>query len=242
MIKKLTVIFATLVLTACGGGGGGGGGGSSSAPSTPVTVPLLSSIANQITNGSTYSFAVSGYWSTESNTISGSVISDDFPATSSVISGISYLKQNTVEVGSATALNGTVINLGNDYNSYFNPSNYSRTFTDTNPFVVYSPYTYPSTITTGDAGSFANFTLYSTPAMITVTGSGTQSYEVLPNNSSSVILKITSNVFNTNSQKTFMTVVNYQLTTAGVITPIKFEYYRYNFSGETPYYIVYTKQ
>lgn len=242
LLLSLLVSISAVGLTACGGGGGGSSS-TTATPATPVTVPLLTAISNGINNGSTIGFSVTGYWSIPTNTItSGSGITDDFPATSDIVNSISYLKQHSVTTGSATALNGVVIDLSSDNYTYYNPSTYATSFVDDSPFVVYAPYTYPSTITTGDSGQFATVTLYTTPAMLTVSGSGTQSYEVLPNTSTSVLVKVTTNVYNTSSQLTLKTISTSSITTAGVMSPIQTEQYRYSASGSTPYYIVYTAQ
>ena len=143
--------------------------------------------------------------------------------------------------GTATALNATVLNLNTTGSSYANPSTYATVIIDdTNPYAVINPYTYPATVTTGDAGQFATGITYSSSSKTTVTGSITQSYQVLADTSTSVLIKILTNVYNTSSVQTLQSITSYTITTSGVITPIKLEQYSYSVGGSTPYYLVET--
>ena len=242
--RILTALITTLILASCGGGGGGGSSSTPApAPTAAVTVPLLTAIANSTNNSSSKSFTVSGYYSTTNNTLTGSGTRNVSAATSAVISGVSYLRQSSVTTGTATALNATVLNLNTSGISYANPSTYATVIIDdTNPYVVINPYTYPATVTTGDAGQFATGITYSNSSKTTVTGSVTQNYQVLANTSTSVLVKVITNVYNTSSVQTLQSITTSTIDTSGAITPVTLEQYSYSVGGSTPYYIVETYQ
>lgn len=114
-MKKLTYILsilATALLVACGGGDGGGSSSSSApAPTAAVTVPLLTAIQRSANTSQAYNFDVTGYWSTAGNNLTGSGSRTVSAGVSSVVGGTTYTKITGTTLGSATATNGTVLNL-----------------------------------------------------------------------------------------------------------------------------------
>jgi|GEM_PF-956867 hypothetical protein len=240
---RIAVTLVTAFLIASCGGGGGGDSTASPVPATPVTVPLLTAIANSTNNSSSKTFTVSGYYSSTGNTLTGSGTRNVSAAISAVLSGVSYLKQTTVTTGTATALNATVLNLNTSGITYANPSTYATVIVDnTNPYSVINPYTYPATVTTGDAGQFATGVTYSNSSKTTVTGSITQSYQVLANTTTSVLIKVITNVYNISNALTLQSISTFSITTSGAISLISLEQYSYSVGGSTPYYIVETFQ
>lgn len=245
LLLALLISISAIGLTACGGGGGGGGSSSAPAP-TPtaaVTVPLTTAIANSVNNSLTKSLTVSGWYLATSSTLSGSGNRNVSAGIAAVVNGVSYLKQTGITTGTATISTGGTLNLNSTGVSYVSPSTYATAIIDdVNPYAVFAPYTYPATVSTGDAGQFATATLYTSSAKTTQSGTLIQTYQVLANTADSVTIKVISNVYNMSAQQTLQSISTQTVTTTGAMTPIAFEQYRYAESGRDPYYIKFTFQ
>ena len=235
--------LATVLLVACGGGGGGGSSSSSTtpAPATAVTVPLLAAIQSSVSTSHAYNFNVTGYWATTGNTLTGSGSRTVSAGVSSVVSGTTYTKVTGTTLGSATAVNGTVLNLNTTGLEYLNPTTYASVIIDDgDAYAVYSTYTYPTTVTSGDTGQYATAVIYSDSTRSTVIGTATFTYVTSANTSDSITMKQIVNVYNTGNQQTLQSVSTSTISTAGVTALVSFEQYRYAASGSTPYYIKYS--
>ena len=244
-MKKLGYLLsalATTLLVACGGGGGGGGGSSSApAPTAAVTVPLLAAIQRSANTSQAYNFDVTGYWSTAGNNLTGSGSRTVSAGVSSVVSGTTYTKITGTTLGSATATNGTVLNLNSTGVEYLNPSTYATVIVDDgDAYAVYSTYTYPTTLTSGDTGQYATAVIYSNSSKTTVIGTAKFTYVTSANTSDSLTVKQIVDVFNTGTQQTLQSISTSTISTAGVSTLVSFEQYRYAASGSTPYYLKYS--
>lgn len=229
------------LLVACGGGGGGGSSSSSTpAPAAAVTVPLLAAIQGSVSTSHAYNFNVTGFWSTAGNTLTGSGSRTVSAGVSSVVNGTTYTKVTGTTLGSATASNGTVLNLNTTGIEYLNPTTYASVLIDDgDAYAVYSTYTYPTTITSGDTGQYATAVIYSDSTRTTVIGSATFTYVTSANTNDSITMKQIVNVYNTGNQQTLQSISTSTISTAGVSTLVSFEQYRYAASGSTPYYLKY---
>jgi len=243
LLLSLLVSILAIGLTACGGGGGGGGGGDPvPTPTVAVTVPLLAAVQNSVGSSHAYNFNVSGFWNTANNTLTGAGSRTDSAGVSAIVGGVTYIKVTGTTTGTATAVDSTSLNLNQSGVEYLNPTTFATVIVDdTNPYAVYSTYTYPATVSVGDTGQYATATLYSSSAKTTVVGSATLTYQVLANNSTSVLLKVITNVYNTSSQQTLQSITTSTISTAGISTLVSVEQYRYSASGSTPYYIKYAQ-
>lgn len=243
-MKKLAYLLsalATALLVACGGGGGGSSGSSSTpTPAAAVTVPLLAAIQGSVNTSHAYNFNVTGYWSTTSNALTGSGSRTVSAGVSSVVNGTTYIKVTGTTLGSATATNGTALNLNTTGIEYLNPTTFASVIIDDgDAYAVYSTYTYPTTVTSGDTGRYATATIYSDSTRTTVIGTAIFTYVTSYNTSDSITIKQIVDVYNTGNQQTLQSISTSTINTAGVATLVSFEQYRYAASGSTPYYLKY---
>jgi hypothetical protein len=230
----LLVTLSAIVLTACGRDGDG-------SATNPVTVPLLAAMQDSVDRSHAYKFSVSGYYGTDKNTITGSGSRTVTAAVSSSFNGTAYKKSLATTTGSARAANGQALNLAVRSAEYINPATSTPVFDDSETvFAAYSGYAYPAKATTGDRRQYGSVTLYTDSSMTTRSGTGTISYQILPNNSTSVLLKQVTKIYNSRKKQTLESITTSTITTNGVATDVSFEQYRYVASGSTPFYIKYT--
>lgn len=240
LLLSLLVAISAIGLTACGGGGGGGSSSSTPAPANATTVPLLAAIQNSVNNSQALNFNVTGFWNTSNNTLTGAGSRTVSAGVSAIVGGVTYTKVSGTTTGSATATDGTVLNLNDSSAEYLNPTTFATVIDDSgNPYAVFAAYTYPTNVSVGDNGQYTTATLYSDSTKTTVTGSATLTYQVLANDSTSVLVKVITDVYNTSNVKTLQSISTQKITTAGVSTPVSLEQYRYAVGGATPYYIKY---
>lgn len=124
---------------------------------------------------------------------------------------------------------------------YLNPTTYATAIVDDgDAYTVYSSYTYPATITSGDTGQYATAVIYSNSSKTTVIGTAKFTYVTSANTSDSLTVKQIVDVYKTGNQQTLQSISTSTITTAGVSTLVSFEQYKYAVSGGTPYYIKYS--
>lgn len=242
-MKKMSYplgVLASVFLVACGGGGGSS---TPAAPAAAVSVPLLATIQKDVNSSRSYNFNVSGYYSTSGNTITGAVSRTVSAGVPSVVGGTTYTYVTGTTTGTATAKDGTALDLNSTGIEYLNPTTYATVIADdSNSYAVYSSYTYPATLTVGDAGQYATAVLYSSSAKTTVIGSATVSYEALANTSDSLKVRQTTNIYNTSSQLTYQTIATSTINTAGTSSLDSVELYDFGIIPSSPkYYIKYGK-
>jgi hypothetical protein len=234
ILTYLLVTLSAIVLTACGRDGDG------SATST-VNVPLSAAIQNSVDRSHAYKFSVSGYYGTNKNTLTGTGSRTVTAASPSSFNGAAYQKSIGITTGSAITASGQELNLDVRSVEYINPATSTPAFDDSETvFAAYSGYAYPAKASTGDGRKYGSVTLYTNSSMTTRSGSGTISYQLLPNDSSSLILKQVTKIYNSSKKQTLESITTSTVTTKGVVTDVSFEQYRYATSGSTPYYIKYT--
>lgn len=231
ILTYLLVTLSAIVLTACGRDGDG----------TPVTVPLQAAIQKSVDSSHTYKFSVSGFYGSKANTLTGSGTRTVTAGVATNFNGTAYRKSLGIITGSATTANGQVLNFNVRAQEYINATTATPAFDDSETvFAAYSGYSYPVTASTGDSRQYGSVTLYSDSSMTTKSGTGTISYQILPKDSSSVILKQVTKIYNSSKRQTLESITTSTVTTNGVSTDVSFEQYRYAPSGSTPYYIKYT--
>lgn len=235
ILTYFLVTLSAIVLTSCGRDG------DDSTSTNAVNVPLLAAIQNSIKSSHSYKFSVSGFYDTKKNILTGTGSRTVTAGVSTAFNGVTYLKSSGITSGTAKAVSGDELNLNVRSLEYINPATSAPAFDDSETvFAKYSTYTYPKTASSGDNKQYGTITLYTDNSMTTISGTGTISYQVLSNNSTSLILKQTSKIYNSSKQQTLESITTSTVTKNGVSTDTSFEQYRYAASGSTPYYIKYS--
>lgn len=235
--KVATVIF-TIFITACSGGGGSTTA-VSEVPAT-VTVPLLTAIGNEINNGYTKNFTLTGTWGT--STVTGNGTDTAGAATSAVLNGISYLKQTGID-SYTYAINGVNYSVNNTAIAYNNPSNYAPAFNDSGTeYRAYpSTFVWPASIKTGDTGSFTDVPVYTDSTLSTQTKTLKISYSVTADTASTVLFTLITNGYNMSNVRTYTSTGVRKIATDGTVARVKATYINYPTTG-SQWNLTYTYQ
>jgi len=195
----LMAMVFTILLAGCGGGGGDSGS-SSSAPVQSVSVPLQTAVANEVNNGITVNFSISGTVGATAVTGSGTLMDDK--AVAAMLNGVSVLK--TTETLSGTVIaNGAASPFSASRTIFRNPATFAEVLEDLGgPVVVFPEYTYPASVKAGDAATLVTATAFSSSAQTIKTGTVALSYSVAADTATSLLVTFIETDFDNNNVKT----------------------------------------
>jgi hypothetical protein len=207
-----------------------------------VTVPLLTAIQNNVTNGYSKTFTISGYDNTPATPITGSGSLTVGGATSTILNGVPYLKE--VEILSASLIvNGSTTPINAVAAGYINPSTFATVIVDeTNPYFILPAYTIPASVVAGQTGIYGTATEYSSSSKTTVIGTVVGSYEILSDSSTSLLYKSISDFYDTSYNHTVQSAILYRVTTSGAITPLSSTVLSFSVNGSIPLTYTFTYQ
>ncbi|KWR91861.1 hypothetical protein [Cupriavidus sp. IDO] len=212
--NNLMAVVFTMLLGACGGGGDGGSS-SNSASTQSVSVPLQTAVANEVNNGITVNFSISGTVSGVPVTGSGT-LKDDKPV-AATFNGAAALKTTETVSGTIT-VNGVSAPFSVTTIIFRNPATFAEFSEDLGDQVVDFPdYTYPATVKAGDSATLVTGTAFSSSARTTKIGTVTRSYSVAADTSTSLLVTFTETDFDNNSVKTADAQTTFRVDTMGNI-------------------------
>lgn len=209
------VCLMSLVLAACGGGG-------SSGPSGPVastlSFPLRSGYNTTVANGLSKSFTISG-------TCSGTGNRAQAPATTAAtfegVAGFSATSSLTMSF-----TNCTPASIAQSLTSYWDSNYVPRGFNTgassaaPNYGVYLTPPSIPTSVTVGGTGIIGTETLYTDSTKATGYGTSAISYVIEADTSTTAIVNLISNTYNTGNTLLMTEQARYRITSTGALTPV----------------------
>jgi len=221
--KSAAMMLLALALNGCGGGGGGLTG------TTPpaATFDLQTGSSGLVANGQSSDVTLSG-------TVVVSGTSEPFTgtATLTLAAGVSATFNGEGALSQTETISGTVTAAGSSAPYTSSVVDYYATGDDaflgetgTNEYdVAQTAFTYPASVVAGDSGVLGTTNDYTDSSMGTPTGTTQVSYAVTAVASTAsdatptVMVAITSQINDTNSNPLETDVTNYSLTDGGVLT------------------------
>ncbi len=187
-----SIFLSALLLSACGGGGGGGGGGVAVPVASTSSFSMVTIFANQINNGYTKNFAVTG---TEviggvTYNVTGSGSMTVSPAVNTVFEGQAAL-QNTSTVNGNVTVNGVSAPIADTSQSYSSSSYVPLGQSNGEYWVVQGIATIPSTVSVGDTAVIGTYSRYTDSSKAAVLGIAQVSYVVEPDTATTAIVNLT---------------------------------------------------
>ena len=214
--------FGPAFLLLVGFSGCGGGGGGAAAPSGPVTstlsFPLQSGYKTTVANGLSKSFTISG-------TCSGTGNRAQAPATTAAtfegVAGFSAASSITMSL-----TNCTPASIAQSSTSYWD-SNYvphgfntGASSVKANYGVYLTPPSIPTSVTVGGTGVIGTETLYTDSTKATGYGTSAISYIIEADTSTTAIVNLISNTYNTGNTLLWTEQARYRITSTGALTPV----------------------
>ena len=210
-------IFA-IALTACGGGGG------SAAPPPATTYDLQTGISNLVSQGLTSNVALSGtvIASGQSVSFTGTGTFTLTPSVAATFNNSAAASQTQTLSGTITA-NGQTVTLPTasvvDY--YASGTDAFLGETGSSEYdVAQTPFTYPTMVVGGSAGTLGTISRYSDSTMSVPLGTTEVTYAVTApvDPGSPVLVKLTNQIKDALGSVTETDVTSYDLSSAGILT------------------------
>jgi hypothetical protein len=202
----------------------GCGGGSSSIATTPppTTFDLQTGIAGLVMNGQTASVTLSGTAIASGSSVpfTGSGTLTLAPAQSATFNGAGALSQIETISGTVTAAGQSAPYSSSVTDFYATGNDAFVGESGTNEYdVAQTAFTYPTTVMAGSSGILGTASNYTDSTMGVAQGTTQVSYAVTATagSSSSVMVAVTDQVYDTQSTLVDTDVTNYSLTDAGVL-------------------------
>lgn len=207
----LALALSTTFLAACGGGG------DTPAPTGPVasslSFPLQSGYRALVANGLSKNFTVSG-------TCTGSGNKSSSPATTAAtfegVAGLSATSTLTISLTNCTPASTAVTST-----AYFDTNYDPRGFNSVgvNYGVYLTPLVIPTSVAVGGTGTAGTATLYTDSTKTTPNGSIVLSYVVEADTSTTAIVNLIANMYNTSGTLTATERSRFRITSTGALTP-----------------------
>jgi hypothetical protein len=221
MTSVMVAALAASVLCGCGGGSGG-----SDVASTPpaATFDLQTGIAGLVMNGQTASVTLSG-----SAVVSGSSVPFTGTGTLTLAPGVSATFNGAGALSQTETISGTVTAAGQSaaYSSSavdFYATGDGALVGETEPSsgeyaVAQTPFSYPASVMAGSSGVLGITSNYTDSTMSVAEGTTQVSYTVtaVAGSTSSVMVAVTDQLYDTQSNLVETDVTNYSLTDSGVL-------------------------
>jgi len=221
-----------------------------------VTVNVQTALTSIGTNGLNQNFTISGTYSTYQVTGNGNETVT--PATATTLNGTPVLSETSTFSGtiSVESRNVTISQTGT---AYLNPTNYDFVAEDDSAnssysgskayYKTYATVAYPTTVQAGASGLAATTNLYSDPSMATQIGTGTLSYSVAADGSSTSTLLVTfvEDQYDMSNTHTLEDTITYRIDTSGNGSLVSADGINYggdanSTAGATGYNITFTYQ
>ena len=221
-----------------------------------VTVNVQTALTSIGTNGLNQNFTISGTYSTYQATGQGNETVT--PATATTLNGTSVLLETSTFSGTIVVKNRSVTISETDM-AYLNPTNYdfiagadsaNSSYSGSEAYyTTYATVAYPTTVQAGASGLVATTKLYSDPVMATQIGTGTLSYSVAADGSSTSTLLVTfvQDQYDMSNTHTLEKTVTYRVDTSGNGSLVSADGINYggdanSTAGATGYNITFTYQ
>lgn len=214
---RFSVFLFAILLTACGGGGGGGGAASPVA--SPSSFSAVTVFANQINNGYTKNFAITGTQVVGGDTynVTGTGSVTVSPAVNTVFEGQSAL-QNTSTVNGTITVNGISAPVSDTSQSYSSSSYVPLGESNGEYWVVQGIATIPSTVIVGDAGAIGTYTRYTDSSKTVVLGTAQVSYSVEADTATTAIINVTLQEYDGTNVLEVTAQTRWRIDTLGNVT------------------------
>jgi hypothetical protein len=222
--KSAAAMLLALALNGCGGGSSGGLTGTTP---PPETFDLQTGISGLVANGQSSNVTLSG-----TAVVNGTSVPFTGTATLTLAAGVSgtfngegALSQTETISGTVTAAGATAPYTSSVVDYYATGNDAFLGETGSSEYdVAQTAFTYPASVVAGDSGVLGTTTNYTDSSMGTTTGTTQVSYTVTAVTSTAsdatptVMVAITSQIDDTNSNPLETDVTNYSLTDGGVLT------------------------
>jgi len=215
----LLACLASIVLFGCGGGGGG----NEPAPVPPATTDtyqLWGAWVNYATASSTRNFTISGSVNGVGVTGSGSATMGSL--TSGTFEGKAALRKTTTVSGTISGAGQTIPYGGSS--TTFLDTNYLPFGASATEYVVVTGTSIPQTAKVNDTSVLYTYTRYPSSAKSYSIGTGVVSFALIPETSSSSLLKVISVDKTTGGTVEDTTIQTFRITPEGALTPLTEEY------------------
>ncbi len=188
VLFNLASFLIAILVSACGGGGGSGGTGLVVSANT-FSLPAV--LANQINNGYTQNFTVSG---TEiiggiTYNVTGTGTITVTPAVDTVFEGQVAL-QNSSTINATLTANGISVSVTDTSQSFSTTSYAPLGMSNGEYWVVQGVPVIPATVIVGDTGVVGTYTRYEDNTKATVLGTAEVSYVVEADTATSVVINL----------------------------------------------------
>jgi hypothetical protein len=186
-----------------------------------VTVNVQTALASIGTNGLNQNFTISGTYSTDQATGQGNETVK--PATATTLNGTPVLLETSTFSGTIVVKNHNVTISQTD-TAYLTPATYQFVAVNHSGrsggkayYEVYTTQTYPTTVQAGASGLVATTKLYSDPSMATQIGTGTLSYSVAADGSSTstLLVMFVEDQYDMSNTHTLENTITYRVDTSG---------------------------
>ena len=210
-------LVTTLMLVALSGCGGGGGGSSGPVTSTQ-SFPLQSANKSTEANGWSKSFTVSGTCSGTGNYAKAPA---NTPATFEGIAGFSAAVTITMSFTNCTPASIAQSETAY-YDSNYVPLGYNTgtSSADANYGVFLTPPSIPVSVTVGGTGIIGTETLYTDSTKTTPYGTSNISYVVEADTSTTAIVNLINNTYNTSNTLLATEQDRYRIASTGALIPV----------------------
>jgi hypothetical protein len=226
VMRRTSTAFAALAgivaiaLTACGGGGGGG----SAAPPPATTYDLQKGISNLVSQGQTGNLALSGTLMQNGTAVSftGTGTLTLAPSVAATFNNSAAMSQTQTIAGTITAAGQTIPVPATSVVDYY-ASGTDAFLGETGATaydVAQSPFTYPTMVVGGSAGTLGTISNYTDSTMSVSVGTTEVTYAVTApvDPGSPVLVKVTNVSKDPVGNVTETDVTSYTLTGSGILT------------------------
>ena len=211
--------LASIVLFGCGGGGGGNDP-APVPPATTDTYQLWRAWVNYATESSTRNFSISG--SVNGVGVAGSGSATVGSLTSATFEGKAALRKTTTVSGTISGA-GQTFPYGGSSTTYLD-TNYLPLGGSASEYAVVTGTSIPQTAKVNDTSVLYTYTRYPSSAKSFSIGTGVVSFALVPETSSSSLLKVISTDKTTGGAVEATTIQTFRITPEGALTPLTEEF------------------
>ncbi len=202
------------VLASCGGGGGSGGGSSTPAATT-ADYALSRAYTNYVNEGQSINFSVSG------NCSGTGTLTIGIPALTAFLAASAYGSTETL------TLNTNACSLtSNTRTLYYNstPAQIGFSIQNGEFGVAQAPIALPGQVAVGDSGTLGTFNVWTDSTQTVSAGTLVFTYSVMADTSTSAIVQVTKDSYNTSMVLTQSQIEDYRITSSGTLTLVSINY------------------
>lgn len=207
-------LLIAILVSACGGGGGGGGSGPVASVSS-FSMPAV--LADQINNGYTQNFSVSGTQIVGGTTynVTGTGTITVAPAINTVFEGQVAL-QNTSTVNATLTVDSVNFPVTDTSQSFSTTSSYAPLGMSNGEYwVVQGVPVIPATVNVGDSGVIGTYTRYTDNTKAIVLGTAQASYVVEADTATSAVINLILREFDNSNALELTDQIRWRIDTLG---------------------------